>query len=245
MRVPALLLALALAAGCSSGSSPTATKTPTPTSTATSSHEPYADLAPPDSPGIGDFDRLVANRAYVATQGNLAAELLEPTTLTGSGDAVLAKLLQGASGDPAPARALASTPTTKGLLYRPLFARGVTVGKPTIVRSVYTGDAVTSLGGETAMRINWSGTVHYAVTLRGAAHTVAFSLNIAFVYTLDAVDRTGVTLQVSVPGTSHAAPVEAACLAKGVLLPVAGTLTAVDDSAGPWPAAPAGGACPV
>lgn len=243
MRAPALTLALLLATGCSAGSS---TATPSPSPSPSQTKDAYADLAPPTSPGVGSFNNLLANRAYEAAHGYLAAQLLEPGSLSGVGGVQLATLISGAAGDPNPAKALTGA-TVIGLSYRPLLAKGVTLPKEfaTVVRSSYTGDEVSGLGGERALRVTWSGALHYDVLLGGKPLTFSYALKIAYVFTSEQQDPTGMTLQVTVPQAHHIAPAQTACLAKGIVLPVPGAITAVDDSAGPWPKPVPGPACPV
>ncbi|MCU1594831.1 MAG: hypothetical protein JWO12_2223, partial [Frankiales bacterium] len=172
MRVRVLALAVLLAAGCS-GTSTKATPEPSASPTPRTA---YADLTPPTSPGIGTFDPLLANRAHVAAQGYLAAQLLEPSSLSGLGDKALATLIQGAAGDPAPARDLTGT-TPGGLRFRPLLAKGVTLpaGFATVVRSEYTGDEVSGLSGEQALRVQWSGAIHYDVRYRDKPYAFSYS----------------------------------------------------------------------
>ena len=244
-----LLLSGLLVSGCSS-SSPRATPTPNPTPSASpvpTASDAYASLAPPTSPGVGSYDALVANRAYQAAHGFLALQLLEPATLRGSNKADLVQQLQGAVQDTTVARNLGGAPTRRGLDYRPLFAPDVRPQTPlaTVVRSSYTADEVRGLGGEQGLRISWSGTVHYHLVVAGTPRVVAFALSVGYVFGRVATEPSGLQLQQVVHGSSHAAPVLASCLVKGLLVPVAGSPSATDDGPGPYPRPAGGPPCPL
>lgn len=241
----ALLLALcataALATGCH-GSSPQAKPTPT----ASTPSDAYAALAPPHSPGVGSFDSATSQRAYEATHGLLALTLLEPGTLTGTGTATL---LDGLA---VPVSELSvdgylRPPTRRGLDIRPLFARTVTLAPHPVdvVRSSYSADEVQGPAGEQGLRVTWDGALRYHVLVAGVRHDVAYVLHVSYVFGPISNEPGGLQLVQVVPGESHAAPVVASCLAKGVLLPGAGAPASSDFGPGPWLPAPSGPACPV
>jgi hypothetical protein len=241
----ALLLALcataALTTACS-GSSPHAGATPTPSTTP----DAYVQLAPPHSPGVGDFDQATSQRAYEAAHGLLALTLLDPETLQGKNTSTLLDELAVPNPDLSVAAYL-RTPTRRGLDVRPLFARTVTPAQPPVdvVRSSYAADEVQGIGGEQGIRITWDGALRYHVTVAGAPHDVAYVLHVAYVFGPIANEPGGLQLVQVIPGTSHAAPVVTSCLDKGVLLPGPGSPSASDLGPGPWVPAPKGEACPV
>ena len=224
MRRAALLLALPLLLTSCNGDTPAAQATPTPsataTATATASDDPFQDLAPPTSPGIGSFTALLANRAYAATQGYLALELLEPATLTGDNEQELVDQLQGATQDVTVARDLGA-PKRAGLDIRPRLPKGATVPKPVgrVTASSYVGDEVRGLAGEDGVRITWTGTVVYPVTLAGRTSDVTYSLTVGFVFSTTPNDPSGLVMQQMVRGKGSATGVVTACLDKGVLYP--------------------------
>ncbi|HUR14191.1 MAG TPA: hypothetical protein VM097_06825 [Mycobacteriales bacterium] len=241
----ALLIALcataALTTACN-GSSPGASPTPS----ATGRPDAFTALAPPRSPGVGDFPVITSQRAYEAARGLLALSLAEPGTLNGS---ATASLLEGLAV-PDPAFSVAPylrTPTRRGLDIRPLFARTVTLADDfvEVVRSSYSADAVQGAGGEQGIRVTWDGAVRYRVTVAGVAREVAYVLHVAYVFESLPNEPGGLRLVQVLPGTSHAAPVVASCYAKGSILPAAGSPTSSDFAPGPWLPAPAGPACPV
>lgn len=213
------LLLLALTAACSGGST-SATPTPAPTSSA-SQIDPFDAIAPPTSPGVGSFDAIVANRAYAATQGFLALELLEQSTVTGANNAGLVEQLQGAVQDAGVKADLGGAPTRRGLDYRPLFPKGATIPKPvgTVSSSTYTADEVKGLGGENGIRVSWTGTVIYPVTIAGKTSSVPYTLTMAYVFSRVANDPSGLVMQQVVKGTASFAGVIDACAVKGVLYP--------------------------
>jgi len=173
---------------------------------------------------VGSYSGALATRAYQSVQGYLALQLLERPTLLGNNDRELISQLQGAVQDLTVARDLGRPPTRRGLDYRPLFARGVTLGTPvgTVTDSVYTGDEVQGLGGEQGLRISWSGTVTYPVTFRGRAYTITYGLKTAYVFAPLPQEPNGLALQQTVHGTVTIDGVVPSCLAKGVLYPGAG-----------------------
>ena len=244
LSLPWLLMAGIVLSACSTGT-PRATPPPSASPVATAG-DAYGSLTPPRSPGVGSYDALVANRAYQAAQGYLALQLLEPATLHGTNKADLVQQLQGAAQDTTIARDLGAGPTRRGLDYRPLFPANVTPQTPvaTVVRSSYTADEVRGLGGEQGLRISWSGAVHYHLTVAGSPRVVAYALSVGYVFSRVPTEPSGLQLQQVVHGSSHAAPVLASCLAKGLLVPVAGMPSAVDDGPGPYPRPVGGPACP-
>jgi hypothetical protein len=222
----ALIAGLLLTSCSGSGTPP---PSPGATTTPTTATDPFEALTPPTSPGVGAYDAVLANRAYQASQGLLALQLLEAPTLLGSNDAELATQLQGALKDPSIPRDLRGA-TRRGLDYRPRFPKGTTLANPvgSVVSSVYVGEEVQGLGGEHALRIRWSGTVTYPVTFQGRTHTVTYSLTMAYVFSPLPQEPNGLALQQAVPGTGTADGVVTACVAKGLLYP-----------------GPAAGRCPV
>jgi hypothetical protein len=248
-RALALLL---LAAACTSGSkgaAPSGTPSPTP-STSPSPVDPYTALAPPDSPGIGDSDAALANRAYAAAQGLLAEALLERDTLLGKDLATVATDLAGASQDSNVLRDV-RTATEAGLSYRPLLGKGLTVadkGFAEVVRSEWSGDQVTGRGGETGLKISWSGAIRYTVTAAsGTESQIAYALQTSWVFTPDTRVPGGLELVATLKGTAHIQPQLPTCNAKGVIVPVGQAPVAADFSEGPYPSrpVPSGVRCPV
>jgi hypothetical protein len=240
----ALLVALcataALTTACT-GSSPHAAPTPSPTPDA------YTDLAPPHSPGVGDFDQATSQRAYEAVHGLLALTLLDRDTLEGRNTATLLEELSVPNPDLSVAPYL-RTPTRRGLDIRPLLARTVTLREPhvDVVRSSYTADEVQGIAGEQGIRVTWDGALRYRVTVGGANLELAYVLHVSYVFAPVANEPGGLRLVQVLPGSSHAARVVTSCLDKGVLLPTAGGPSSSDFGPGPWP--PATGrvaACPV
>jgi hypothetical protein len=250
MRLPrlatctaALLVAGALLTGCSSDDdSPDAR----PSSSPSGPVDPFVALDPPTSPGVGSIDPVVAQRAHDATQGLLALTLAEPGSITGSDPATLVEGLAVPDASLGVADLL-QPPTRRGLDVRPLFARGVTLDAHPVevVRSSYSAEEVRGLAGEQAVRITWDGAVRYRVLLAGVPRQVAYALHVSYVFALIPEEPGGIRLAQVVPGSSHAAPVVSSCLAKGVLLPSEGQPSSSDFGPGPWPAPPAGQACPV
>jgi hypothetical protein len=211
------LLLLALATACSGGST-IAARTPPPSA---SPIDPFDAIAPPTSPGVGSFDAILANHAYAATQGFLALELLEQSSVTGSNSDALVEQLQGAVQDSTVKADLGGSPTRRGLDYRPLFPKGATVPKPvgTVSSSTYTADEVKGLGGENGIRVTWTGTVIYPVTVAGKTSSVPYTLTMSYVFSRVANDPSGLVMQQVVKGTSSFTGVIDACAAKGVLYP--------------------------
>ncbi len=231
MRLPAvtLLLTTALLTGCSDAGGPTAS--PSATSPATSSpsastgDDPFETITPPNSPGVGPFDPVLANRAYAATQGLLALQLLEKPSVLGDNTALLVDELSGASKDPAIVRDLGGPATRNGLDYRPLFPKGTTVGAPlaAVTGSTYIGEAVTGQAGELGLRIRWTGTLTYAVTFEGKAHRVVYTPTLTYIFSRVAEDQAGLVMQQTLRTAATVEGVITACLAKGLLYPGAPT----------------------
>ena len=250
MRVlPVLLASAALAAACS-GSSGTAAPSPSTSSAApsagpTGSSDPYAALQAPTSPGIGDVEASTATRMYLQAQGLLAEAVLEKPSVLGTNAAELARDLAGTSQDTTVTADLGGKPTSRGLGYRPLFARGTTVGSIEVVRSEWDGEAVQGLSGESATRISWSGALRYHVTYQGTPTVVAYALKTAWIFELDTRLPGAINLVTTVLGGSHITPEPPACAAKGVIVPVGPAPTDEDYTEGPYPA-PKGypAACP-
>ncbi len=217
--VPLLVL---LTAACSGGSTaPTATD-PTPTTTATTaSIDPFEAIEPPTSPGVGRYDSILANRAYAATRGYVALELLEASSITGANNGALVEELQGAVADPMVKADLGGAPTRRGLDYRPLFPRGATVPKPvgTVSASTYTADEVKGLGGEQGLRVTWTGTVTYPVTLGGKTSPVGYTTTMSYIFSTLPNDPTGLVMQQVAKGTASFTGVIDACATKGLLYP--------------------------
>lgn len=222
MRRTALLLALPLLLASCNDDAPSATPTtsPTPTVTSSAAEDPFETIAPPTSPGVGSFPPILANRAYAAARGYLALQLLEPATLTGANEQELVSQLQGATQDVTVARDL-GTPKRAGLDIRPLLPRAATVPKPVgqVTASSYVGEEVRGLGGETGLRITWTGSVVYPVTLGGTTTDVTYSLSVGYVFSGTPNDPAGLVMQQMVRGKSSATGVVTACLDKGVLYP--------------------------
>jgi hypothetical protein len=225
MRYLPLSLLLVLTTACSGGSTPPAadSTTPTPSATATTATavDPFDAIEPPTSPGVGSFDAVLANHAYAATRGYLALELLEASSITGANNAALVEQLQGATGDLTVKADLGGAPTRRGLDYRPLFPRTATVPKPvgTVGSSIYTADEVRGLGGEQGLRVSWTGTITYPVTLGGKTSPVGYTTTMGYVFSTVPNDPAGMVLQQVVKGTASFTGVIAACAAKGVLYP--------------------------
>lgn len=216
--LPCLLVLAALLAGCSGGGGGTAAPQPTASPAPV---EPFEALAPPTSPGVGSFEAFSANRAYKATQSLLALQLLEKPTLAGGNRTQLAAALQGAFG-PGPATAAVGGAPTRGALdYRPLFPPGTTFSEPvaTVTSSIYNGEEVQAPSGDKAMRVTWTGTLTYAVTVKGATGTVTYNGDIAYLFAPIAAEPGGMALQAVAARPSSAQGVITACLAKGVLYP--------------------------
>ena len=173
---------------------------------------------PPTSPGVGSFDAVLANHAYAATQGFLALELLEQSTVTGANNATLVEQLQGAVQDATVKADLGGAPTRRGLDYRPLFPKGATVPKPvgTVSASTYTADEVKGLGGENGIRVSWTGTVIYPVTVAGKTSSVPYTLTMAYVFSRVANDPSGLVLQQGVQRPAPLTGVIAAGAGSGV-----------------------------
>lgn len=246
-----VLLALALAAGCSGSSTAGPDGTSSPSAPATTSSAPQVDtftaLRPPAVQSIGTVDQALVVRAYEASRGLLALSLGEAGTLTGSDTASLVQSLQVPDEALSVKALLTPRPTRKALGLRPLFARTVTLDErpAEIVRSSYRGEEVRGLGGEVGLRVTWDGAVRYRVLVGGQPREVAYALTVAYVFGPVADEPNGLRLVQVVPGTFHAAPVLASCLAQGVLLPGTGSPTPADYGTGPWAAVPAGPACPL
>ena len=222
MRRPAALLVLLplLLASCDDDSpAPATSATPTVSAAATPS-DPFTDLAPPTSPGVGSFSALQANRAYAATQGLLALELLEQKTLAGTNEDELVSQLQGATQDVTIARDLGK-PTRAGLDLRPRLPQGATVPTPVgrVTASSYVGEEVRGQAGEVGLRVTWTGTVVYPVTLQGRTSDVTYSLTVGYVFSGAPQDPAGLVMQQLVRGKATATGVVTACLDKGVLYP--------------------------
>lgn len=213
--VPVLLLTLALTAGCSHD------KTATPTPAPSASVDPFDAIAPPTSPGVGSFGPVLANHAYAATQGFIALELLEQSSVLGTNNAALVEQLQGGVQDLTVKTDLGGAPTRRGLDYRPLFPKGASIPKPVgaVSASSYTADEVQGLGGETGIRVTWTGTVVYPVTLHGATTQVTYTTTMGYVFSRVAQDPAGLTMQQVIKGTASFAGVIDACAAKGLLYP--------------------------
>lgn len=220
-----LPLLLLLTAACSSGSSthtadPQPTPTPTPTVSA-GAVDPFDAIEPPTSPGVGSFDAGLANRAYAATRGYLALELLEPTSITGADNATLVEQLRGASGDLTVKADLGGAPTRRGLDYRPLFPKGASVPKPvgTVSASSYAAEEVKGLAGEQGLRVTWTGTVTYPVTLAGTTSPVTYTTTMAYIFSSVANEPGGLVMQQVAKGTATFTGVIDACTKKGLLYP--------------------------
>lgn len=239
--LPGCVAALLLASCSTAGGSPSAAPSPSPA-------DPFTAIAPPNVRAVGSYPEIVVNRALQKAQGLLAHQLFEGSSLTGTDKAGLVAALTGTAEDLNIAKDLGATPTARGLTYRPLFAPGVavTASAATVERSTWTADAVQGRGGEQGLRVTWAGSVRYAATVGGKAHDVAYALTVGYIFAALPTEPNGISFVAVVRGTSHAAPVLASCLEKGLLLPVAGTPTAADFGAGPW-STPSGSsaACPV
>ena len=246
MLVPvlAVVLALALTAGCSGSESPDAGPRP---STSAAPVDTFTALAPPADTSIGSLDPILTRRAYEKARGLLALSLGEAGTLTGSGTDVLVEQLQVPDKDLSVTALLTPQPRAKGLGVRPLFAETVALDEQPVevVRSTYRGEEVRGLGGESGIRISWSGSVRYRVEVDGRAQEVAYALRLAYVFGPVPEEVGGLRLVQVVPGAYHAAPVVRSCLDEGVLLPRSGTPTASDYGPGPWTTEAGGPACPV
>jgi hypothetical protein len=220
------LLVLPLLAACGEDG-PTATTDPSASATAPTPSaspgpvDPFTALAPPSSPGVGTFSALVANRAYAATQGFLALQLLERSTVTGGNDAALVDRLQGALQDPQVAEDLGDGPTRRGLDYRPLFGAGVELGTPlaTVQDSQYVAEPVTGLGGEQGMRITWTGRLSYPVTVGSTASEVTYATSVSYIFGPVENDPNGIELQAALKGEATFTGVVEACTRQGVLYP--------------------------
>jgi hypothetical protein len=252
MRVLPLIAAAALAAACS-GTSTKAEPTPTTTAPAPSATtstaaggDPYTALAPPQSPGIGDFAPGVVNHAYVVAQGLLAEAVLEEQTLLGTNSTQLGIDLSGAAKSASIVSALSDPAKPEGLRLRPRFGKGVTLAKPAadVVRSSWGGAPVGTPDGGAAMRITWDGSLRYHVVYGGKPVDVAFALKASWVFLPKDNEVNGVELVTAVPGEFHAAPQLASCTAKGLLVPVGAAATDDDFGSGPYPTPAAGQPCP-
>ena len=220
-RLAALALLPLLLVSCDDD---TPSPSPSPTASATTTpqaEDPFEAIAPPTSPGVGSFPALLANRAYQATRGFLALQLLEEPTVTGRNEKELVSQLQGATQDVTISRDLPGTPTRAGLDLRPLFPQGATVPKPvgTVTASSYVGDEVRGQAGEVGLRITWTGTVVYPVTLKGTTSDVTYDFSVGFVFSGTPQDPAGLVMQQLVRGKATAKGVITACLDKGVLYP--------------------------
>ena len=213
-----LPLLLVLTAACSSGSSAPKAADPTPTTVTT---DPFDAIEPPSSPGVGAFSGILANRAYAATRGYLALELLEAASITGANNAALVEQLQGATGDLTIKADLGGAPTRRGLDYRPLFPRGASVPKPvgTVSASTYTADEVRGLAGEQGLRVTWTGTVTYPVTLGGKTSPVAYTTTMSYIFSTIPNDPGGLVMQQVVKGKASFTGVIDSCVTKGLLYP--------------------------
>lgn len=247
--LPAACIALLLLTGCSDdgpNARPSPSSSPSAAPSASAPADAYQALQPPTSPGVGSFDAVAANHAYSLVHGLLALQLLEPATLTGHNQQELTAQLRGSNEDPAVAAAVGAGPTARGLDYRPLFPATVLATPPAeVVRSSYTADEVQGRGGEQALRISWSGALRYHITGSKTAPSVAYALSIAYVFRAIPNEPGGVELAQVIRGTSHAAPVLASCVAKGVLVPTGGAPTEADFGAGPYSPVPSGARCPL
>lgn len=226
MRSLPVLLVLLTAACSGSSTPPTAVPSPPPETT-TGSPDPFEALAPPTSPGVGSFGAVLANRAYAATRGYLALELLETSSITGANNAALVEQLQGATGDLTVKADLGGAPTRRGLDYRPLFPRTASLPQPvgTVSASTYTADEVRGLAGEQGLRVTWTGTVTYPVTVAGATSPVAYTTTMSYIYSTVPQDPAGLVLQQVVKGTASFTGVIDACTGKGLLYPGASGAT--------------------
>lgn len=219
-RSAALLLLPLLLASCTSDDDPGTTAMPTPTVTVAQTEDPFQTIAPPTSPGVGSFSPLLANRAYAATQGFLALQLLEQPTLTGDNEPELVSQLSGQTQDVTVARDLGK-PTRAGLDLRPRLPEGATVPKPVgrVTASSYVGEEVRGQAGEVGLRVTWTGTVVYPVTFQGRTSEVTYSLKVGYVFSGTPNDPNGLVMQQLVRGSAEATGVVTACLDKGVLYP--------------------------
>lgn len=183
--------------------------------------DPFTSIAPPTSPGVGSFPALIANRAYAASQGYLALQLLERATVTGGNNEALVDQLQGALRDPAITRDLGGAPTRRGLDYRPLFGTGVTLGTPlaSVQDSQYVAEPVTGLGGEQGIRITWSGRLTYPVTVGTTTSDITYATRVSYVFGPVENDPNGIELQAALTGEATFGGVVTACAERGVLYP--------------------------
>lgn len=253
MRLPTVLvvaagLCAALVTGCSDDEATRPDETPTASGSATATADPFRDLAPPNSPGVGNYDPVIANRAYATAHGLLAFQLLERDTLIGRNDKALAEQLGGEAQDLTVAKDLSSPPTARGLDYRPRFAPTVTVGAAPakVERSIWTADEVMGRGGERALRVTWDGAIRYTVAVAGQPVQMAYAMTFSYVFTELPNEPNGLRMVTAIKGRTHIAQVDPRCTTKGLLLPF-GAPSEADFGAGPYtpgPAPTASGPCP-